>query len=319
MKIVPWLAAAIVLTAAPPSHAERRLSKGDALRMSLRGDRGDGPPPALVIPRGWAPSRRREEFDRIVRHLPAILHNTELDAMLRARNVNALALVLSIIKQESNMDPEAVSRVGAVGFMQLMPRTFQEVYNGRYHRYFDPKAPRRIDSKTPPEIKRRIMTGVWPNLTAGVLYFRSKLEDFWSKERTVDRALAAYNAGAGTVAAYLRGRKPLPNETVDYVKKINRYYDELMAANPHYGPRQPPIGDEQLERMLEEDRGVMPSIPDYAEVEFINLDQCSLEEAEDCRAPKLRLPSISVPVEFFNLDQCSLPGADCARPPRKKP
>lgn len=305
MKIVPRLTSLILLAALNAANAsshnhKKQLSKGEALRVSLReGGAVDRPVP-LTIPRGWAPSQRRAEFDKIVEHLPSILHNTEIHTMLAHKKINSMALILSIIKQESSMNQDAVSPVGAVGYMQLMPNTFIEVYNGANHRYFDPNLPKRIDHSIASEEKERIMRALWPNLTAGVLYFRFTLERFWDKEPTIDRALAAYNAGPGTVRSYLRGRRPLPHETVHYVKNIKGYYNQLMAANSYPVPQ-------------------MAALPDERIVEFYNFDQCSLEGAKPCKLPtpagkpmpKLKAPEINM--EIFNFDQCSLPGVKSCR------
>jgi len=99
------------------------------------------------------------------------------------------ALVLKIVKAESNFNPEAVSPKGAMGLMQLMPLTARE------WGVVDPFCPE-------------------DNVSGGVRYFRHLYLHLGS----VDLALAAYNGGIGNVKKY-GGIPPFP-ETVTYVEAI---------------------------------------------------------------------------------------------------
>jgi soluble lytic murein transglycosylase-like protein len=115
------------------------------------------------------------------------------------------ALVSAIIKAESDFDPDAVSRAGAIGLMQLMPQTAV-----------------RLDVRDPfnPE----------ENIAGGARYLRYLLDRFHGN---LPLALAAYNAGATRVEHY----KTLPpiHETRHYVKKVlrlYRQYDERRIAQP---------------------------------------------------------------------------------------
>lgn len=113
------------------------------------------------------------------------------------------SLVLAMIKQESNFNPNAVSGAGAQGLMQLMPATAREL---GVKNPFDPVE----------------------NITGGVRYIKQMLDMF---DGHVDLALAAYNSGATTVKK--AGRK-VPNikETKNYVKNImnnaDKYYDDIL-------------------------------------------------------------------------------------------
>jgi len=108
-------------------------------------------------------------------------------------------LLKAIIEVESGGRPDARSRKGAVGLMQLMPETAAEV-----------------------GVKDR--TDRHQNIRGGTIYFRNLLERFGGN---VVLALAAYNAGPASVEKY-KGIPPYL-ETVRYVRKVleawNRYRD----------------------------------------------------------------------------------------------
>lgn len=105
------------------------------------------------------------------------------------------ALVRAVIETESNWNPSAVSRKGAVGLMQLMPTTAQR-FGVR-------------DFYTPQQ-----------NVEAGVTYLKTLLERY---DGNLDLALAAYNAGEGAVDR--AHGIPRFRETRDYVQKVqNAYY-----------------------------------------------------------------------------------------------
>lgn len=103
------------------------------------------------------------------------------------------SLVKAVIHAESGYNPNAVSSKGAVGLMQLMPATAQDL---------------KVNDKFNPT----------DNIRGGVRYLRFLLDTF---KGDVTLALAAYNAGLGKVAKF--GGVPPYNETRNYVSKVLNY------------------------------------------------------------------------------------------------
>ena len=132
----------------------------------------------------------------------------------KENNVDPL-LIYAIIKAESNFDDEAVSGRGATGLMQLMDNTAKEVATNEAVEYVS------NESLFDPEV----------NIKLGVKYFANLIEVF--NNNAV--ALAAYNAGMGTVQGWIDDGiinadgsdiENIPyNETNMYVRKILRDYE----------------------------------------------------------------------------------------------
>jgi soluble lytic murein transglycosylase-like protein len=103
-------------------------------------------------------------------------------------------LVRAVVKVESNFNPNAVSRKGAMGLMQLMPSTARQL---KVKNPFDPEQ----------------------NVDAGVRHLKQLLESYGGD---VKLTLAAYNAGAGAVAR--SSGVPHYAETQNYVRRITNLY-----------------------------------------------------------------------------------------------
>ena len=126
----------------------------------------------------YAPST----YDKII-HKAALRHRLEIP------------LLKAVIKVESDFNPYAVSKKGAMGLMQIMPENFDllEISDP-----FDPEE----------------------NIMAGARYLRMMLDRF--KGQT-SYSLAAYNAGPTSVDKH-DGIPPYP-ETKNYVNRVWRYYN----------------------------------------------------------------------------------------------
>jgi hypothetical protein len=105
------------------------------------------------------------------------------------------SLVRSVVKVESNFNPNAVSRKGAMGLMQLMPSTARSL---NVSNPFDPQQ----------------------NVDAGVRHLRRLLDSYGGDVRL---SLAAYNAGSGAVAR--SAGVPHFRETQNYVRRITNLYN----------------------------------------------------------------------------------------------
>jgi hypothetical protein len=103
-------------------------------------------------------------------------------------------LLHAVIEAESAYDPDAVSRAGAVGLMQLMPATAERFG---------------VSDRTNPE----------QNLDGGAKYLRYLL-DYFHNDLTL--AIAGYNAGENAVVKYDH-KVPPYDETRGYVRKVLQF------------------------------------------------------------------------------------------------
>ncbi|MBI4412583.1 MAG: lytic transglycosylase domain-containing protein [Deltaproteobacteria bacterium] len=121
-------------------------------------------------------------------------------------------LVAGLIKQESGYNPNAVSKAGAMGLMQLMPGTA-----------------RSMGVRDPMNAEQ--------NIDGGTKYLRQMLDKFGGD---VKLALAAYNAGPGAVQKY--GNKIPPyKETQHYVKAVTANAESIRVAGA-FIPSRPKSG-----------------------------------------------------------------------------
>ena len=132
------------------------------------------------------------------------LSERELEPVIRrhsSRQQLHPALIRAVIKAESNFDPRAVSRAGAIGLMQLMPQTAVRM---DVRDMYDPD----------------------DNVGGGTKYLRQLLDRFHGN---LPLALAAYNAGENLVDRY-QALPPI-DETRQYVRKVLGYYRTFLVRD----------------------------------------------------------------------------------------
>ncbi|HJV65977.1 MAG TPA: transglycosylase SLT domain-containing protein [Geomonas sp.] len=129
------------------------------------------------------------------------------DDVVKNASANALpeSLVYAIMRTESNYLPGALSPVGAVGLMQIMPATAERISKGDSTRL------------TQPDL----------NIKLGARHLKGLLTQF---DKKLPLVIAAYNAGSGNVKRWQKNLGELPNdefvesipfgETREYVKKV---------------------------------------------------------------------------------------------------
>ena len=123
-------------------------------------------------------------------------------------------LVASLIRQESEFNPIAVSRANAVGLMQLLPRTGKLVAHQVSMKRYNPS-----QLYTPTV-----------NLELGTHYFRGMVDQFGG---SFEQALAAYNAGSDRVVEWMgQGKYRDPAEFVESIPFTEtREYVQAILRN----------------------------------------------------------------------------------------
>ena len=172
----------------PPSRTALRNARSAVAEINAMVAKLDNADPAAK-PEATSPDTRALTSGKRITQ-------AEIDAAIQAaadRHKVDVNLVRAMIKVESNFNPRAVSRVGAIGLMQLMPGTARDLKVNPYD--------------------------VNQNIDGGVRHLKGLLNTYGGD---VELTLAAYNAGAGAVARH--DGVPPYRETRDYVKKITKAY-----------------------------------------------------------------------------------------------
>ena len=145
---------------------------------------------------------KKDKLLRTRLHLPISANPGDYDAIIKASADKygvSTSLVKAVIHAEPGYNPNALSRKGASGLMQLMPGTARSL---KVNNSFDPK----------------------DNVEGGVKYLRFLIDTF---RGDISLALAAYNAGLNKVAKF--GGIPPYAETRNYVNKVLSYMQSYQA------------------------------------------------------------------------------------------
>jgi len=190
------LATAAAAHAAPASIAVLDEGAQGILLTNLADAPIDPPVTAEVAPPHQAARPKGKAMTRRAAHFAPIVR--------AAASAHGLpeALLQAVIEVESGFNADAVSPKGALGLMQLMPQT------ARALRVDDPRDPQR-------------------NVEAGARYLKELMARYGND---VSLALAAYNAGPGTVER--SGGIPRIRETQSYVPRVMVRYHSIQSGAP---------------------------------------------------------------------------------------
>lgn len=166
----------------------------------------------------WARIKKtRDAIEATTKESPPILKLTTMAAAAVDYSDEydvPLALVLGVMKQESNFQERVVSHADAHGLMQVMPETAKEIagdVNKRHYNLFNIKN----------------------NVQFGTYYLRKMLDTFDGRE---ELAIRAYNCGPICVSRVISGEwgkftcvdriEEYPCETADYLIKVQQWKNE---------------------------------------------------------------------------------------------
>ncbi len=195
-------AAALRARSAPPRKTTSRGVSSNAPGRTVRGPRVYSPEQLIKVYSDAVRYFNRRIEVGTAKHIAQNILAYSLKYDLDAR------LVMAVIACESNFDPSAVSRAGAMGLGQLMPGTAGDLGVGNAF-----NIQQNLEGST------RLLSSHLRNMGA----------DGRVKEEAVKLALACYNAGAGAVKKY-QGIPPY-RETQVYITRITRLYRQLCGVD----------------------------------------------------------------------------------------
>jgi soluble lytic murein transglycosylase len=176
--------------------------------------------PAISAMKRAYPGYRGEAGDLLPEDVWRILYPIEFRGLIEAKAVREgldAALVAALICQESTFDPNAVSRAGARGLMQVMPLTGRGLARSL-------GVPYKQSALHDPDV----------SLNMGMRYLRQMLDRFGGR---IERAVAAYNAGPHRVDAWTAGQPEIGAE--EFIESIpftetRGYVMTVLAGRENY-------------------------------------------------------------------------------------
>lgn len=148
---------------------------------------------ATKIPKGCA----KWPYNKVVAKANPYLPSIKLEI---ANKVVSKELVIAVITAESCFQPDALSKAGALGLMQLMPATAKRF-----------GVTNRLQAKE--------------NIKGGIGYLNFLMHKF----KKLEHVIAGYNAGEGAVMKY-HGVPPY-RETQQYLVNVLHVYNKLLSHN----------------------------------------------------------------------------------------
>lgn len=192
----------VVLTTGYEMHCDRHEEQGDTVRIFDAGG-------VTELPKTLVAEYRVEEYTppppapapAVAVAPPAPVSSDPkqlIQSVVAKQNLphELVALVSSVMRQESGFHVDALSPKGAIGLMQLMPGTARDL-----------------------GVNPRVAV---ENIEGGTRYLTELLKKYEGHEDQVVRALAAYNAGPAAVDKY-NGVPPFA-ETRAYVRRVVKNY-----------------------------------------------------------------------------------------------
>jgi len=186
-----YLSNPVVVRSAPCSKTFQRRVERSSVKTREPAKKQD-PQPTDVSPKGKQKEVKASLKDTVSQKIEKSIENAAQKYSLPPE------LIRGVIQAESGFRVDAISSAGARGLMQLMPATASD-----------------LGVEDPFDIDQ--------NIDGGSRYLRSMLDRFGND---LNKALAAYNAGPGTVERY-NGTVPY-QETRHYVKRV-REYSQMTA------------------------------------------------------------------------------------------
>ncbi|MBT4289126.1 MAG: lytic transglycosylase domain-containing protein [Deltaproteobacteria bacterium] len=174
------------------------------------------------------------DIDKFQRFFPYVIVKSK-------ENQVSLPFVLAVMKSESNFNPKAISRAGALGLMQLMPTTAKAEYQ------------KIISGVKVASLNKRLIMHPEVNIILGIKYLQYLEETVQEITDPIKRrkiVLAGYNAGLRRVKAsfncktnasliwrinnysdryFNRKLKALPGETRQYLINVNQTFHEYSS------------------------------------------------------------------------------------------